>query len=42
MSLRKKRGRKSNDKEEDSAGATSGEQSLEREDAHTRSRKLIC
>lgn len=41
MSLRKKRGRKSNDKEEDSAGATSGEQSLEREDAHTRSRKLI-
>lgn len=39
--IEKKRGRKSNDKEEDSAGATSGEQSLEREDAHTRSRKLI-
>ena len=39
--IEKKRGRKSNGKEEDSARATSGEQSLEREDVETRSRELI-
>lgn len=39
--IEKKRGRKSNDKEEDNRRATSGEQSLEREDVETRSRKLI-
>ena len=39
--IEKKRGRKPNDKEEDSARATSGEQSLEREDVEARSRELI-
>ena len=39
--IEKKRGRKSNDKEEDSRRATSGEQSLEREDVETRSRELV-
>ena len=39
--IENKRGRKLNDKEEDNTGATSREQSIEREDVETRSRKLI-
>lgn len=39
--IEKKRGRKSNDKEEDSRKTTSVEQRLEREDVETRSRELI-